>query len=142
MNIHITENIDQIIDGYEIIPILYGKIDMGTVPSNSATNIVAVDALDSIPYNLLSEFLGQIKQKIRIGGKLVVGGLELSIISRDIVNGKLDSKTFNEIVFNKRGLYNVNDIRDILQSYGLKIDNVTIKGHNYEISASRPQITN
>jgi hypothetical protein len=142
MNIQITEKLDKIIEGFVTIPILYGKIDLGIIPDNAAQNIVAANALDSIPYNLLKEFIESICKKMRFGCKLYLGGVELSAIARDIVSCKLNSEGFNELIFTKRGLYNIKDIVQILESNGLQIEQANIQGYVYEITASRPKITN
>ena len=134
MNIYITENVDQSIDGFMMVPILYGKVNMCDVPNNSANKIVAADALDSIPHSLLLEFLLEVRRKMRMGSELVLGGRDLSLLAKDVMNSKIDSQAFNEIVFN--------NIISKLNAHGLIINYVTMKGPNYEISASRSTATN
>jgi hypothetical protein len=142
MNIQITEKLDKTIDGFVTIPILYGKIDLGVVPDNAALNIVAANALDSIPHNLLNEFVSSVCKKMRFGARLFLGGVELSSVARDVTSGKMPSAAFNELIFTKRGLYNVRDIVELLESHGLNIEQANIQGHIYEITASRPKATN
>jgi len=142
MNIHITENIDNIIDGYQMIPIIYGKIDTGMLSNNSAENIIAIDAIDSIPHDMLDTFFKEVRSKMRFGCNIILGGIELVAISRDVINGKIDSKTFNELVYKKRGIYHINDIKNILHKHGLVIKSIIIKGYEYEITAFRPLKTN
>jgi len=142
MKVYITENIDKVIEGYTMIPIIYGKIDLGQVPNNAAKSIVAVDALDSIPVQFLDNFLDDVKSKMRLNSELILGGTELSVISRDVLLGNLNTQKFNELVFSKRGLYNISDIVSILQSKNLIINKSSIKGYNYEISVTRPQASN
>ena len=142
MKIYITENIDKVIEGYVMIPIIYGKIDLGQIPNNAAQTIVAVDALDSIPSQFLNTFLDDVKNKMRFNSELILGGTELSVISRDVLSGTMNTKQYNESVFSKRGIYNVSDIVTLLQDKKLLINKSVIKGYNYEISATRPQTTN
>lgn len=142
MNIHITENVDNIIDGYKMVPIIYGKIDMGMISDNAAENIIAVDAIDSIPHDMLDNFFKEVISKMRMGCNIFLGGIELLAISKDIINGKIDSKTFNELVYKKRGIYHVNDIKNILKQHGVIIKSIIIKGYEYEITAFRPLKTN
>ena len=97
MNIHITENIDNIIDGYQMIPIIYGKIDTGMLSYNSAENIIAIDAIDSIPHDMLDDFFEEVRSKMRFGCNIILGGIELLAISRDIINGKIDSISYPQI---------------------------------------------
>lgn len=142
MKIYITEHLDKAIEHYKIIPILYGKIDTISIPNNSATEVVAIDAIDSIPSNLLVEFVQSIRQKMRVGASLVIGGTELSALARDIINNKISTKDFNELIFNKRGIYRSLDIVDLLKQAELVIDKITIRGYNYEIAASRSNDSN
>ena len=135
MKIHITENIDRVLQDHQIIPILYGKIDLGIIPDNAAQSIVAIDALDSIPANLLDEFFNQVSKKMRFGCNIILGGLELSSLCKDVVSGKVSSGDYNNLIYSKRGVYSVSDILSILSQLNLKIESVIMKGHNYEIKA-------
>lgn len=137
MKIHITENIDKALENYTVVPILYGKIDLGLTPNNSATHIIAIDALDSVPSNLLVEFVTKIFEKMRIGCELVIGGTELSAISRDVIQNNITTPEYNELIFSKRGIYKSEDIIKLLLSANLTINNIQIKGHKYELTASR-----
>jgi hypothetical protein len=142
MKIHITENIDKVLQDHQIVPILYGKIDLGIIPDNAAQSIVAIDALDSIPANLLAEFFQKISQKMRFGCNIIVGGLELSSLCKDVISGKVSTNDYNNLIYSKRGVYSVSDILSILSQLNLKIESVIMKGHNYEIKATRPITTN
>jgi len=142
MKVYITENIDKVVEGYIMVPIIYGKIDLGQVPNNAAQSIVAIDALDSIPVQFLDTFLEDVKSKMRLNSELILGGTELSIVSRDVLLGNLNTQKYNELVFSKRGLYNVSDIISLLQNKNLVINKSSIKGYNYEISVTRSQTSN
>lgn len=139
MKIHITENIENMIEGYNMVPVIYGKIDsISKYPDNSITEIIAIDALDSIPENLLNDFMRQVISKMRIGCRVIFGGIELGLIARNIINGKINSEEFNSIVYSKKSIHSSSDILKILEFSNLNIDSVTIKGNNYEITSSRP----
>lgn len=142
MKIHVTENIDQALEGYAIIPILYGKVDVGAIPNNAATSIIAIDAMDSVPTKFFDEFIKNIIQKMRINGELILGGTDLAIISRDVVNRKISCDDYNELIFSKRGIYNSDHVIDVLRSAGLSIETVILNGYNYEIKVTRKQNNN
>lgn len=137
MKIHITENIENIIEGYSMMPIVYGKIDISKYPDNSITEIIAVDALDSIPIDYIDTFFEQICKKMRIGCRTVLGGAELGLVARNIISEKIDSKQFNQLMSNKKSIHSSSNIVNILQKFNLNIDSVIIKGNNYEITSSR-----
>lgn len=138
MKIHITENIENIIEGYGMVPIIYGKVDLGKYPDNSLLEIIAIDAIDSIPSDLLNNFFNQVISKMRMGCVMVLGGVELGLIARSIVNGKLDSEGFNGLLFKNKSMHSSVDIVKILTSHNLAIDSINIIGNNYEIKTSRP----
>lgn len=138
MKICITENIDKAIENYTLVPILYGKVDMHSLPNNCATEIVAIDAVDSIPSDLLPTFVSSVKNKMRLGAKLHIGGFELSALSRAVMNGNISTKEYNDLIFSKKGIYKSKDILSLLQQVDLQIEKVLIRGYFYEITATRP----
>jgi hypothetical protein len=142
MKIHITENVEKMIEGYNMFPIVYGKIDLSGVPDNSLTEIIAIDAIDSIPSSLLPQFIESLVKKMRMGCSFILGGLELGLLSRNVTSGKLSSFNFNDIMSTKKSVYSSKDIVNLLKSYDITIDNINITGTNYEISASRPRNKN
>ena len=119
-------------------PIIYGKIDIDKYPDNSVTEIIAIDAIGSIPVELLSNFLDQVVKKMRMGCTMTIGGIELGLLARNVVNGKVNSETFNGLVFKNRSIFSSVDIVNMLTQRNLVIDNVNIIGNNYEIKTSRP----
>ena len=137
MKIHITENVDQIIDGYLMVPIVYGKIDLSSINNNCVTDIIADDTVDSIDCNYIFEFLNILVSKMRINGKLFISGLDLNIISQEIVSGITDYKEYNSQIKNKKAIYPVSEILKALTSLGLNIQTVNIKGNRYEIFCTR-----
>lgn len=142
MKLHITENANQIISGYTHVPMLYGKADLSTVPNNSADSIVAPNCINSIPYDLLGEFIESIASKMRFGCQALVGGIDLSALSTEVINGNIGSKEYNNIVYAARGIYNSVEILNTIKSLNLTINSVFMNGHNYEITFSRPTISN
>lgn len=142
MKVHITENVDKIIGGFNMLPIIYGKVNMGDIPNNSLTEIMAVDAIDKIGHNELDKFLVDLCSKMRMGCKSIFGGLELSLLARNVVNNRISSQEFNNIVLETKGIHKVNDVVNLLKSKNLKIENVIIKGNHYEITAVRPAAPN
>lgn len=138
MKIQITENIDKAIENYTVIPILYGKIDLGLAPDNSVTHVIAIDAMDSVPSTLLVDFLSSIIKKMRLGCQIILGGTELDAIAKDVINHNISTQEYNELIFTKRGIYRSQEIVKLLNQSGLSIDSIQIRGYKYELTASRP----
>jgi hypothetical protein len=137
MKIHITENVNSAIEGFVLVPIVYGRIDLGGVTDHSATQIVALDAIDSIPIAMLTKFLQDVVGKMRFGCVATFGGIELDVLSRGVITNDINVESFNKLVFSKKAIYKNSDIVKILTGLGLSIDKVLIQGINYEITATR-----
>jgi hypothetical protein len=142
MNIYISENIDRAIDNFTIVPIVYGEIDLSSIPDNGATIISAIDAIDSIRFNNISNFIQNIVKKMRLNSTLYLGGCDIYAVSRSLISGGLDLEEYNSILINKAGVYSSKYIIDLLKSHGLNIQSVIYKGSNYEITATRPNNQN
>lgn len=137
MKIYISENIDRAVEGFTLIPIVYGAVDLGSVPTNGASTIVAIDALDSIKQENIVDFINGMINKMRINSTIHLGGLDAYAISKDLVSGKINIEQFNKSLSGKNGIYNSKYICDILMSNNIKITSVVFRGNNYEISATR-----
>lgn len=138
MKVHVTENINQAMNGFRLVPIVYGKLDLGRIPDNAATEIIAIDALESIAYSQVGEFFKNIRAKMRMGCTITVGGVDLSLLARGIINGSVNSLSFNDQIYKTKGIYQICDIQKLISDNGLIVDHVSIAGLSYTIKASRP----
>jgi len=136
MKIHITNNEDHI-KGYERIGVQDGKVNLDQCSDNECSLIFAPDCLDYLGFQDMQQFLITARQKMRMGSKLVVGGTDLRMLSRSIVDGSIDIDTANDILYSKRSCADVSLVRDALKNVGLNILTTVISGVHYEIEASR-----
>jgi hypothetical protein len=137
MKLYISEHIDRAISGFKIIPIVYGEIDLGGIPANSASTIVAIDAIDSIKYENIEQFIQGVVGKMRLESNLYIGGLDVYAVNRALISGSLNLEEYNKLLVGRQGIQCANKIVDLLQKNGVKILSVVFKGNNYEISATR-----
>lgn len=137
MKIHILNNIEDCIDGYTPVLLENGKINIDC-PDNSISSILMIDSIEQIPYEEIDTILLQVRKLIRINGTLVIGGIDINCISRDLINRSINTKIYNEIIFNKKSIHDSKELSDKLSSLGFKIDKITLKGALYELHASRP----
>lgn len=137
MKIQILKDIKETIDGYNPVFLDDGKISVD-YPDNSISSILMIGAIEDVPYELLDNILGNIRKLLRMGGKVVISGVDINCISRDLVNRIIDPKTYNGVVFSKKALYDSKELCDKLSLLGLRIDKITLKGSIYELHASRP----
>lgn len=139
MNIYISENVDSAIEGFALIPIVYGEVDLRSVPDHGASTIVAIDAVDSIKYENIEKFIGSVCSKLRLNSNLHLGGTDIVSLNKSLISGSINVKDYNNIVFSKKGLYTSKQIIDILISNNIIVKSVIFKGTNYEITATRKQ---
>lgn len=137
MKVFISENIDRGLQGYTTIPIVYGEVDLTNIPDNSLTSIIAIDALDSIKYDKIIEFLRLLISKMRLSCTVYLGGVDVYAASRELISGSINIEKYNKEVLGKNGVYSSKFILDILQDNNITINSVVYKGNKYEISATR-----
>jgi hypothetical protein len=133
----ITKNVEDKIIGYECIPVIYGKIDLSNIPDNSLEDIIATDFLDYIDVDKVDEYLSNICKKMRMNSTLTLRGHELGLLCRNTVNNTITSKDFNQLTSKTKSIHKLPDVINLLKSKNLLINNVTIKGIQYEISSIR-----
>jgi len=136
MKIQIITDIKECIDGYNPILLEEGTFTIDA-PENSISSILMLQSIENIPYNMLDNTLRTLRRYLRINGKLVIGGIDINCISRDLINKVIDVKTYNDVIFSKRAIYDSKELFDKISELGLTIDKMTLKGSIYEIHASR-----
>jgi hypothetical protein len=136
MKIQVLTDIKDCIDGYNPIILENGEFNINA-PENSISSILMLQSMEQIPYEMLDKTLSMIRRSLRMNGKLVIGGIDINCISRDLINKVIDSKTYNSIIFSKKGIYDSKELSDKIIELGLTIDKITLKGSVYEIHASR-----
>jgi len=136
MKIYVTENVDQIIDNYTMMPIVYGKINIDNIPFNCADEII-IDSMDNIPYSEKDLFFDQITSRLRLNGKLILFGMDLEIICQYLLNGSISIETINKILFDKSSIYTVENIKQDLNKRQLTIEYINIMETKYEIRCHR-----
>lgn len=136
MKIQILNNIADCIDGYNPVFIENNTIDIDT-PDNSISSILMTNSIEQISYDYINQFLSKMRQLLRINGKLVITGVDINCLSRDLINKTINVSTYNEIVYNRKGIYDSSELATKLLSLGLQIDKILLKGSTYELHAVR-----
>ena len=136
MKLQILKNIQDCIDGYNPVLIDNGAFNVD-LPDNSVESILMIETIDSIGANQIDESLQKIRKLIRLNGSLKISGIDLFCLSRDFLNGTIDTKTYNDIIFSRSGIYDSVTIINKLKALGLSVDQSLIKGSVYEIHAFR-----
>ena len=137
MKVQIVQTDEEHIDGYEKVKIDNGKIDLEKYSDNECSFILACECLDSMSYNEVKGFLLIARQKMRLGSSLVVGGTDIRLFARAIINGSISVEDANNMLNQKKSCADVNYVSKILEDIGLSVVSTTVAGVHYEIEASR-----
>ena len=137
MKIHIVQENEEHIQGYERVVITEEGVELEKVSDNECTFILASGCLDAIRIENIEEFLIKLRQKMRIGASLAIGGTDLRVFCRAVVNGGIAPQDASKVFAKNRSCSDVNHVVDVLQKLGLKVMTTTISGVYYEIEASR-----
>jgi hypothetical protein len=82
-------------------------------------------------------FLDLVISKLRLGGEILVSGIEQKVMAKHILNGYLKESQFNEILTFANSMETLSDTVNLLNSKGLKIKTTNMNGIEYEVSATR-----
>jgi len=138
MKIHIAVAPEQeTIEGFKRVEVIDGAFDLSDIADNECTFIMASDMLNAIPVEHVEGLVKFLRSKMRINGRLVIGGLDIRLLARNIVRGAVDTGMANNIIYGSRSCLDFNTTKNLLRSCGLTIDTSRILGDSYEIEATR-----
>lgn len=131
-----TSDIGDCIDGYSPVFVENGQINIGA-PSNSISSILMNNSIEEIPYSMLDSFLRQAFQLLRLNGELILNGVDINCLCRDMINRSIDCETYNNVVYNRKSIYDSKELANKISSAGLSINKIMLRGSTYEIYAVR-----
>jgi len=137
MKIHIVGENEAAVEGYERIEIKDGKVDLSKYSDNECSFILGSDCLDLFSQADAKGFILEVRQKLRLGGTLVLGGADIRLLARSVVSESISVEDANSLLFSKKSCLDVNTISDLVSGVGLEIISTKISGIHYEIESSR-----
>lgn len=116
------------------------------VDDGECEEIVALDIIDFVASNLKHQVIDNWIKKLAHGGKLTIGGHDLYSTAKALIVGTLSLDDSRSILYgdstfafgNRRTLFEVNEIVELLKSKGLVIASKHLQNNKYVISAVRP----
>lgn len=138
MKIDIVGNPDEAISGYKpVIVNADGFVDLFDISDSECVEIRANGVIDKFKASQFETSLVSLLKKVRLGGKVSLSGLDCNVLSRQVISGQLDERSFSAIVENSNSISSLKTIAQILQSQGLKIQTQNLSGYTYQIVATR-----
>lgn len=124
-------------DGYQVLEIVNGKINIDQFSDNECVEIDATISLDFISYPDLNSFMLSLTSKVRKGGTVKLGGVDTYSLSRAITNDSISIEDINKLLYSRKSLTDINTTKEFIISLGFEIVSAHLNGINYEIKARR-----
>jgi hypothetical protein len=124
-------------EGYQVLEIINGKINIDQFSDNECVEIIASYSLDFISYPDLNNFISSLASKVRKGGVIVLGGIDTYSLSRAITRDAMSIEEINNLLYSRKSLTDINTTKEFAVSLGLEIVSAHLNGINYEIKARR-----
>lgn len=145
MKIQLLTNKDEAIKGFT--PIIYQPTEnsdfvdplliLQNVVDNECEFIMANEIIDDFELSKITGVLQRLISKLRLNGELVVGGTEIRLFCKNVVNDLIDESSGSEIIKTKKSMTSMNSVLKILESLGLKVKLTQMNGIHYEITCVR-----
>lgn len=137
MKIHIVNKNQNPISGYKEIIVDQQKIDFQDISDNECEFIMANQILNDFEHENIGNCISAILKKLRIGGTVVIGGIELRMFCKSIINGLIKSDNASSQISNCSSMTDITEVTNLIRSTGLNIVSTQINGMHYEITAKR-----
>ena len=137
MKIHVTRIDQETVENYNHVIVSDGHINFLDISDNECQEILANDVLDNFSIDKVGECITSLVNKLRLGGTIVVGGKDVRLFAKAVLNNGISEIEASEIVNSCQSMSSINDVIPVLQHLGLKIINTNVAGIHYEVKASR-----
>jgi hypothetical protein len=137
MKLQIVRPDQESIENYTRIDIAPNTIDLSMVSDNECTSILANDILDSFSVENIPSLLEQLVKKIRMRGELIIGGTDIRLFCKFVVNDQMDELSATRLLGSLQSMTVFSHTTNSLKDLGLNIVSTQISGSHYEVKASR-----
>ena len=137
MKIQILKDQQNLIEGYEHVVMSGAELDLSRFSNNECLEILADNILDAVPINYMAQTLKLLIDKLRMGGKLIIGGTDLRLFCKQVLNQSIGPTDANYIISQCQSMTNLEEIVGLVSTTNLKIETTNINGIHFEISCKR-----
>ena len=137
MKIQILKDQQNLIEGYEHVAMNGAELDLSRFSNNECTEIIADSILDAVPVQYIAQSLKMLIDKLRMGGKLVIGGTDLRLFCKHVLNQTISPSDANVIVSQCQSMTNLDEIVSLANTTNIKIETTSINGIHFEICCTR-----
>lgn len=137
MKVHIVRPNEDAIEGFDKVEVSMFGLNLDQYSNNEVQEIFANDLIDSIKFSDIANTIGLLVSKMRKNGRVVVGGTDLRMVAKMVINGSMPEQQANVLIEKSKSMTSCSGIADVLRQHGLKILASYINGVHYEIEAQR-----
>jgi len=137
MKLHIVKQGEEAIDGFEKEEIGAFGLSLNSYVDNELEEIFANDLIDLVDSEKVVGTIQSIVSKMRLHGRVVIGGTDLRVFSKMIINGTMKEESASKMINNSKCMLTSKTVMNILRQCGLRIIASYINGVHYEIEAQR-----
>jgi len=137
MKIHVTKMSEETIEGYRHVVVSDNHINFMDISDNECSEILANDVLDSFSSDKTEDCVVSLVNKLRLGGKLIIGGKDLRLFCKSVINESIGTQEASQVLQNTNSMPLLNEVMPIVQSIGLKVLSTQISGIHFEVVAQR-----
>ena len=119
-------------DGYQYVDLA----QVMDIDDGSCEEILLENCLDYVSQR--KDFLSEIVKKLRYGGKIIVSGLDLHQVGRQITNGFITTSNAASVLYNKRqSSSTIDEMQALLELGSLTIISKQLSDISYTLIAQR-----
>jgi predicted SAM-dependent methyltransferase len=139
MKVHLIKSQDNLIKGYVGIEFSQSiKLrNLNLLSDNECEFILANDFLDEFPRQEIAQAVQTLVSKLRVNGTLVIGGTDIRVFCKSLINSLIDENEASEMIKAKQSMTNIQETLNLLKAIGLNVQSSQILGSHYEITAIR-----
>ena len=137
MKIQVAKMGEETIKGYKQVVCSDNYINLMEISDNECSEIIANNVLDNFSIEKIHECLVSLVGKLRLNGKIVVGGTDLRLFSRAVINNMITEQQACQMANSCNSMPSLETIKPMMNSLGLNIISSTLSGVHFEVTAKR-----
>lgn len=137
MKVHLIKSGSESLGGYTKIEYKDDLSCLDILSDNECEFILANEVMDSFSVSKIEYVVTSLIKKLRLGGTLVIGGTDIRLFCKNIVNCLMNEKEASDIIEKSKSMTSSNSMYEYVSGLGLHIKTLQIAGVHYEITAIR-----
>ena len=137
MKLQILRGGQEEIENYSHVVASDNKVDISHIINNECERILATDVLDCFTVDGVPELIQALVSKLRLGGEMSIGGTEIRMLCKSIINGSITPEEGSGII---SGLYSASSlqfVQEALEKLGLTVVDTHMNGIHFEVKVRR-----